>query len=56
MTTQRPFHSLKDHFHHKAAIMGGMWGAVGGLLHPRILAPFRNIESISAPDTKRLNK
>lgn len=56
MTSTRPFHSFKDHSLHKVPIMGGMWGAVGGLLHPRILAPFHSIDNMTAADKERANR
>ena len=37
----RLFHTLHDHDQHTVPILGGMWGAVNGLLNPRILQAWR---------------
>lgn len=39
--SQWPFHTMHDHLRHELPIMGGMWGAVNGLLHPRIIEEWR---------------
>jgi hypothetical protein len=31
------FHTMHDHHYHGSPVMGGMFGAVGGLLHPRVI-------------------
>lgn len=38
----RPFHTLHDHSSHLPVILGGMWGAVGGFLHPRVVQAWRD--------------
>lgn len=43
MSTKHPFHILRDDYFHGVAIMGGMWGAVNGLLHPRVLNPYQRM-------------
>lgn len=55
-STKRPFHILRDDVYHGLSIMGGMWGAVGGLLHPRILEPFHKTSNMAAADAKKWNK
>lgn len=37
----RFFHTLHDHPDHAVPILGGMWGAVNGFLHPRIISAWR---------------
>jgi hypothetical protein len=41
------FHTMHDHkYHHKWPILAGMFGAVGGLLHPRV------IQELFPPETQ----
>jgi len=43
MSTEHPFHILRDDYFHGVAVLAGMWGAVNGLLHPRVLTPYQRI-------------
>lgn len=36
------FHVVRDHPWHGTEIMGGIWGAVGGLIRPAMLEPFQS--------------
>lgn len=42
MASRWLFHTMRDHKSHRELIMGGMWGAVGGLLHPRLLDSWKH--------------
>lgn len=39
--SNRLFHTMHDNRYHNVPILGGMWGAVNGLLNPRILEDWR---------------
>lgn len=39
------FHNIRDHPHHGIAIMGAMWGAVGGFIEPEMMREFQNRRS-----------
>ncbi|KAF8056733.1 hypothetical protein HT031_006231 [Scenedesmus sp. PABB004] len=40
----RLFHAMNDHPYHSVPILGGMWGAVGGLINPRVIRAWRDAD------------
>lgn len=44
----RFFHTLHDHDQHGVPVLGGMWGAVNGFLHPRIMQQWRQSKDQSS--------
>ncbi|KAF8056735.1 hypothetical protein HT031_006233 [Scenedesmus sp. PABB004] len=43
------FHTLHDNPYHSTPVMGGMWGAVNGLVSPRIIAEWRDADAKNSP-------
>lgn len=48
MASDWPVHTLHDHQWHAVPILGGMWGAVAGFLHPKLFDAWRRQPATAA--------